>query len=93
MTTVALIPNFIQDKLDLECLRQNRLTILDQLRNLADKGDLTVQETSILGFGAIASCTSSEDEVNIVLLRLVEYLGHPNPLVHGLAHEEVCTMP
>lgn len=32
---------------------------------------------------------SSDDETNIVLLRLVEYLGHANPLISGLAYDEV----
>ena len=29
------------------------------------------------------------DERNIVLLRLVEYLGHTNQIICGLAYEEV----
>ncbi len=33
---------------------------------------------------------STGDELNIILLRLVEYLGHTNPLVCGLAYDEVC---
>ena len=32
---------------------------------------------------------SNNDEMNIVLLRLVEYLGHTNPLICGVAYEEV----
>jgi serine/threonine-protein kinase ATR len=32
---------------------------------------------------------SSDDELNIVLLRLVQYLGHPNPIIYGLAYYEV----
>jgi len=32
---------------------------------------------------------SSDDETNIILLRLVEYLGHTNPLISGLAYDEV----
>lgn len=35
------------------------------------------------------SRVSSGDETNIVLLRLVDYLGHTNPLVCGLAYDEV----
>ena len=29
------------------------------------------------------------DEMNLVLLRLVEYLGNTNPLLSGLAYDEV----
>ena len=30
-----------------------------------------------------------EDETNIILLHLVEYLGHTNSLINGLAYDEV----
>jgi hypothetical protein len=32
---------------------------------------------------------SGDVELNIVLLRLVEYLGHTNPVICGLAYNEV----
>ena len=32
---------------------------------------------------------SSGDDMNMVLLRLVEYLGHTNPLISGFAFDEV----
>ena len=31
----------------------------------------------------------AEEEINLVLLRLIECLGHANPLVSNLAYEEV----
>lgn len=37
-------------------------------------------------------CSVSEDEEkNIILLRLLEYLGHPNPYVCAVAYNEVST--
>ena len=33
---------------------------------------------------------SNDEEMNIVLLRLIEYLGHPNPFTSGVAYTEVC---
>ena len=35
------------------------------------------------------SSVTGETELNIILLRLVEYLGHTNPLVCGIAYNEV----
>lgn len=35
---------------------------------------------------------SDEEEKNIILLRLLEYLGHPNPYVCAVAYNEVCGM-
>lgn len=32
---------------------------------------------------------SNDEEMNIVLLRLLEYLGHANPFVSGIAYTEV----
>lgn len=36
---------------------------------------------------------SVDDEMNLVLLRLVEYLGNTNPLLTGLAYDEVSNSP
>ena len=33
---------------------------------------------------------SNDEEMNIILLRLVEYLGHPNPFICAVAYTEVC---
>lgn len=38
----------------------------------------------------IATRLSGDDEMNLVLLRLLEYLGHPNPFVSAIAYTEVC---
>lgn len=35
------------------------------------------------------SSVSGGDEMNLVLLKLVEYLGHTNALLSGLAFDEV----
>lgn len=32
---------------------------------------------------------SDEEERNIILLRLLEYLGHPNPYICAVAYNEV----
>lgn len=34
---------------------------------------------------------SEDEEKNIILLRLLEYLGHPNPYVCAVAYNEVRT--
>ncbi|MCJ1477208.1 serine/threonine-protein kinase M1 [Lambiella insularis] len=79
---------FLQDGISDSFLRQNRITALDLLRSLSDKGAPPLQETCLLTWGQIASI-SSEDETNLVLLRLIEYLGDTNPLISGLAYDEL----
>ena len=34
-----------------------------------------------------------DDELNIVLLKLVEYLGHSNPVISSVAFNEVDDLP
>ena len=43
------------DALDASFLVQNRLLVLEAVRSLADKGDLTLQETCVMAFGQLAS--------------------------------------
>ncbi|KAL8735716.1 MAG: hypothetical protein Q9181_002719 [Wetmoreana brouardii] len=79
------LPSFLHGNVEDMTLRRNRVSALDFLRNLSEKSELALQETCILAWGQIAS----GDETNIVLLRLIEYLGHTNPLVCGLAYDEI----
>ena len=79
---------FLRGYVDKNYLRQNRVSALDTLRNLSESNELAIQETCILAWGQIAK-VSSNDEKNIVLLRLFEYLGHSNTLICGLAYDEL----
>ncbi|CAO1598571.1 serine/threonine-protein kinase M1 [Xanthoria calcicola] len=85
------LPSFLRSDLDDVMLRRNSVSALDFLRNLSERSELASQETCILAWGQIAR-VSSGDEMNIILLRLVEYLGHTNPLVCGLAYDEIQRM-
>ncbi|KAL8641328.1 MAG: hypothetical protein Q9228_001843 [Teloschistes exilis] len=79
------IPMFLSVRTDEMVSRRNRVSALDFLRNLSEKSELALQETCILAWGQIARITSG-DETNIVLLRLVEYLGHTNPLIQRISN-------
>ncbi|KAL8917919.1 MAG: hypothetical protein Q9208_007662 [Pyrenodesmia sp. 3 TL-2023] len=83
-----LLPAFFRHDIEEETLRRNRITVLDYLRSLSERCELALQETCLLAWGQIAR-KSTEDETNIVLLRLVDYLGHTNPLICGLAYDEL----
>jgi serine/threonine-protein kinase ATR len=69
-------------------LHANRITALEFLRTLSEKEDLLIQETCLLSWCQVAR-VSEDDELNIVLFRLVQYLGHTNPFIHGLAYTEI----
>ena len=83
------LPVFLRDSLKSAVYSKNRLVAFDFLRNLSDQGDVALQETCILAWGQIARKIDDGDEMNLVLLKLVEYLGHPNALVCGLAFDEM----
>lgn len=44
-----------------------------------------------LGSRSVVHSVSEDEEKNIILLRLLEYLGHPNPYVCAVAYNEVST--
>ncbi|KAL9130247.1 MAG: hypothetical protein Q9217_001540 [Psora testacea] len=83
------LPVFLRQAVGCELALENRLLTLDYMRSLSDQGDVTVQETCILAWGQIARNVADGDELNLVLLKLVEYLGHTNPLLSGLAYDEL----
>jgi len=87
-----------------ELVRKNRFNILAYLRSIAEQNQTHLQESCVLAFGQVgrygsllAICvafidrvrTLKDDEFNLVLVSLVEYLGHSNPIVSGSAFNEV----
>ncbi|KIW67369.1 hypothetical protein PV04_06630 [Phialophora macrospora] len=73
---------------DIALTRENRLTALDFLHNLWQKGDVSLQETVIVALTQMAQVVGDE-ELNIILVRIVEYLGHTNPYISGLVYAEI----
>lgn len=83
--TIAAFLRFGQDDPQ---YRSNRLHIIDILRALSDKGTMQHEETYVLAWAQIARVVKDE-ELNLVLHRLVEYLGHTNLIIHGVAFTEI----
>ncbi|KAJ9607992.1 serine/threonine-protein kinase M1 [Cladophialophora chaetospira] len=73
---------------DLASARENRITALDFLHNLGQKEEVSLQETAILALTQMAEVVGHE-ELNIILVSLVEYLGHTNPYISGLVNAEI----
>ena len=86
------LPVFLRTSLDSSICSKNLLVVLDFLRNLSERGDIALQETCILAWGQVARNINDGDEMNLVLLKLVEYLGHTNALICGLAFDELQRM-
>ncbi|KAF4624113.1 hypothetical protein G7Y89_g14062 [Cudoniella acicularis] len=67
------------------------VNVLAVLRSFAETGSTHYQETCILAWGQIGRISNNE-ELNIVLLGLVRYLGHSNPVVSGVAFNEIINL-
>ena len=84
------LPSFLDSNIDFDeqLYRRNRVVALNALRNLSVSDECRIQETVIIALRQIASVCGSE-EMNLILIQLVNYLGHKNPLICGLAHLEL----
>ena len=79
---------YLRHDIDRTIRDSNRQSALDYLRALSDRATLGQHDTLISAWGQVA-VTCGESELNLALLRLVDFLGHPNALVCGLASTEL----
>ncbi|KAL3460576.1 hypothetical protein BJX64DRAFT_278456 [Aspergillus heterothallicus] len=79
---------FVRKSLDNETRRSNFVVILEWLKSLSEKQELALHETCIMSLCRLARF-SNDEEMNIILLRLIEYLGHSNPFISGVAYTEM----
>ena len=71
-----------------ELIHRNREMVLELLRSIPDKEQIHFQETWILAWGQIGR-VFNDDGLGLVLLRLVEFLGHANPVISAVAFNEI----
>lgn len=79
---------FLREGLPVDLRNKNRQLALNFLRALSTKDIVGQHETLILAWGRVA-VVCGEKELNLALLRLVDYLGHPNSLVCSVAYSEL----
>ncbi|PTU20188.1 hypothetical protein P175DRAFT_0502334 [Aspergillus ochraceoroseus IBT 24754] len=79
---------FVRKSLEDETQRSNFVVILEWLKSLSEKQEASLHETCIMTMCRLAKF-SNDEEMNIILLRLIEYLGHPNPFVCAVAYTEL----
>ncbi|KAL6169979.1 serine/threonine-protein kinase M1 [Exserohilum turcicum] len=79
---------FLRDDISKSTREKNRRSTIEFLDALAKRDVLSDQETLIMAYGRIAQ-TCGELELPIILHHLIEYLGHPNALVCGMAYREL----
>ena len=79
---------FVRDNLPQNLRDANRKVALDYLKVLSER-DVPGEQETLVSVWAEIGLVCGEREMNLVLLQLVEYLGHTNPLVCGIAFTEL----
>ncbi|KGO59126.1 PIK-related kinase, FATC [Penicillium expansum] len=79
---------FVRSNLPTDIRRANFVVVLEWLKNVSGKDDMPLQEACIITLCRLAT-VSEDEEKNIILLRLLEYLGHPNPYICAVAYNEL----
>jgi len=72
---------------DPEVLARNRANALTLLKSVSDKEAANLHETCIMAWAQLGRVVSSE-QLNLIVIKLVEYLGHRNMIVSGFAFNE-----
>ncbi|TQB68311.1 serine/threonine-protein kinase M1 [Monascus purpureus] len=88
LVTGHSVAAFVRTGTGSETRRSNFVIVLEWLKNLSEKNEISLQETCILTLCRLA-CFSGDEEMNIILLRLLEYLGHSNPFICAVTHTEL----
>ncbi|KAI5867447.1 phosphatidyl inositol 3-kinase [Durotheca rogersii] len=71
-----------------QVIRRNRGNALNILRSLSEQDTPHLTETCILAWSQVGSVVS-DDELNLVLVKLVEYLGHESMITSVAAFTEI----
>jgi serine/threonine-protein kinase ATR len=88
ITAGRTLPAFLRDVKDLQISRKNRVNALNLLKEFSEQSPMHLTETWVLAWGRIARA-SKDRELNLALLRLVEYLGHTNQIISAVAFNEI----
>ena len=90
IAAVNALPWFLRSASDINNVvsRQDRVIVLDLLKQMLDGDDAQLWESSVTALGAVAA-SCDDEEMNIVLLRLVECLGSTNTFMCSLARLEI----
>ncbi|KAH9895495.1 phosphatidyl inositol 3-kinase-like protein [Xylariomycetidae sp. FL2044] len=76
---------------DLHTITSNRANVLAILRTVSEKNEPHLTETLIMAWSQVARVVS-EDELNLVLVKLMEYLGHESTAISAVAFTEIIKM-
>lgn len=84
----AFLEGFGPATCDESILDRNRVYVVGVLKLLSDKNVPHLHETCIAAWGQVGR-VAPDEELNLVLLQLLEYLGHRNMIVSAFAFNEI----
>ncbi|RDA89254.1 hypothetical protein CP532_0533 [Ophiocordyceps camponoti-leonardi (nom. inval.)] len=89
------LPGFMPQKptsaLDEDLLLRNRKYYITVLKKASDQHEPRLVETRIMAWGQLGR-VATEDELNLVLIKLLEYLGSSNGIVSAFAFNELLNL-
>lgn len=88
ITAGRTLTAFLHGDLPSEICKTNCYIGLEFMHSRFDKDEPSLQETYILALSAIAQ-VSEDEEMNIILDRFLNYLGHANPYIVGVVFNEL----
>ncbi|KAI1496609.1 phosphatidyl inositol 3-kinase-like protein [Biscogniauxia marginata] len=69
-------------------IRKNRGIVLNVLRSLSEQNQPSTMETCIMAWSQVARVVP-DDQLNLVLVKLLEYLGHKSAIISATAFTEI----
>lgn len=75
----------------LQVLNRNTANALGFLKSVSDKNEANINETSLMAWGQMGRLVSDEG-LNLVLAKMLEFLGHQNPIISAVALNEITNL-
>ncbi|KAJ0123315.1 protein kinase rad3 [Diaporthe amygdali] len=88
--TLFLRPS-VSQAVGVQILNRNTANALGFLRSISDKNEPNINETSLMAWGQLGRVVSDEG-LNLVLVKMLEFLGHQNPIVSAVALNEITNL-
>lgn len=90
-TLGAFMPVRPVSNVDEDLIARNRKNTIALLKSTSDQDPAHLVETRILAWGQVGRVVS-EDELNLVLIKLVDYLGNSNNIVSAFTFNELLNL-
>lgn len=74
-----------------QVLSRNTANALGFLKSVSDKNESNISETCLMAWGQMGRVVSDEG-LNLILVKMLGFLGHPNPIISAVALNEITNL-